>query len=47
MQPGRKQTVFIPKYRPYSCTMMSAATLDAPKTECRQASMDMSSRMPS
>jgi len=25
--------VGISKYRPYSCTMMSAATLDAPKIE--------------
>ena len=29
-QPPRKQAVFIPKYRPYSCTITSAATLDAP-----------------
>ena len=34
------------KYRPYSCTMTSAATLEAPKTLCRHASIDMSSLMP-
>ena len=36
----------MPKYRPYSWTMTSAATLDAPKIECRLSSIDMSSVMP-
>ena len=36
----------MPKYRPYSCTITSAATLDAPNTECRHWSIDMSSVMP-
>ena len=36
----------MPKYRPYSCTITSAATFEAPKSECRQWSIGMSSRMP-
>ena len=31
----------MPKYRPYSCTMTSAATFEAPKTECVERSIDM------
>ena len=36
----------MPKYRPYSWTMTSAATLETPKIECRLSSIDMSSVMP-
>jgi hypothetical protein len=32
--PPRRQQVGMLKYRPYSCTITSAATLDAPKIEC-------------
>ena len=32
--PPRKQTVFIPKYLPYSWTIASAASFETPNSEC-------------
>src|SRR5262245_45522842 len=45
-QPPRNTPVLRPKYRPYSCTITSAATFDAPNTLWSDASTLIDSSIP-